>query len=116
MTFPFLKPNVFEAKDGAVSLYRRMLHPDRPGLYFAGLVQPIGPNIPLVEIQARWLAGVLAGAVKLPDRATMDREMTKHRAALERRYVKSARYTLEVDFNEYAKQMRGDMKRGKAGV
>lgn len=116
MSFPFLKPDVFEAKDGAVSLYRRMLDPDRPGLYFAGLVQPVGPNIPLVEIQGRWLADALSGAMALPDRATMDREIAKHRETLERRYVKSARYTLEVDFNDYAKQMRGDMKRRLAGA
>ncbi|MCC7272084.1 MAG: NAD(P)-binding domain-containing protein [Alphaproteobacteria bacterium] len=114
-TFPFLDPNVFAVRDGEASLYRRMLPPDRPGLAFIGLVQPIGPTIPLAEIQARWLAAWLSGAMRLPDPETMRREVAEHRRRLVRRYVGSARYTLEVDFREYAGQLRGDMKRGTAG-
>jgi dimethylaniline monooxygenase (N-oxide forming) len=115
-TFPFLKPEVFEVRDNQVALYRRVLPPDRPGLYFVGLLQPIGATIPLVEIQARWLAAVLAREVKLPDRAAMQAEIARHHRNLERRYVNSARYTLEVDFKEYAAQLRGDMARGRAGA
>lgn len=115
-TFPFLKPEVFEVRDNRVALYRRVLPPDRPGLYFVGLLQPIGATIPLVEIQARWLAAVLASEVELPDRAAMEAEIARHHRNLARRYVNSARYTLEVDFKEYAAQLRGDMKRGRAGA
>jgi hypothetical protein len=104
-SFPFLKPEVFAVRDGRVPLYRRMLPPDRPGLYFAGLVQPIGPTIPLVERQARWLAAVLAGELALPDRAAMEAEIAAHQAKLVRRYVNSERYMLEVDFREYAGQL-----------
>ncbi len=115
-TFPFLAPSVFHVADNDVSLYRRMLPPQCPGLYFAGLVQPIGPTIPLVEIQARWLARVLAGEIRLPDRDTMSTEIARHRRYLEQRYVGSARYTLEVDFREYARQLARDHERGKAGA
>jgi len=114
-TFPFLDPEVFEVRDNRAALYRRMLPPDRPGLYFVGLVQPIGPTIPLVEIQARWLAAVLAGELRLPDRATMEAEIAAHQRKVAGRYVNSPRYTLEVDFREYAKQLRADMRRGVAG-
>jgi dimethylaniline monooxygenase (N-oxide forming) len=115
-TFPFLKPDVFEVRDNKVALYRRTLVPHLPGLYFVGLLQPIGATIPLVEIQARWLAAVLAGEVKLPDRATMEAEIARHQRNLAKRYVNSARYTLEVDFKEYAAQLRGDMRRGLASA
>jgi dimethylaniline monooxygenase (N-oxide forming) len=114
-TFPFLRPEIFEVRDNQVALYRRTLPPDRPGLFFVGLLQPIGATIPLVEIQARWLAAVLAGEVKLPERAAMEAEIARHQQALSRRYVNSARYTLEVDFKEYAAQLRGDLKRGRGG-
>lgn len=114
-TFPFLKPEIFEARDHQAALYRRALPPDRPGLFFVGLLQPIGATIPLVEVQSRWIAAVLAGDVKLPDRQTMEAEIARHRHALNRRYVNSARYTLEVDYREYARQLRGDIRRGKAG-
>jgi len=108
-SFPFLDPSVFEVRDNDVSLYRRILPPERPGLYFAGLVQPIGPTLPLVEIQASWLAAVLAGDIALPDRAAMQAEIAEHRRRLAKRYVDSARYTLEVDFREYSRQLRADM-------
>ncbi len=113
-SFPFIAPALFEVKDGQVALYRRMLAPDLPGLYFVGLVQPIGPTIPLVEIQARWVASVLAGQTQLPDTRTMQAEIARHQRHQAQRYVGSARYTLEVDYRDYAKQLRGDIQRQKA--
>lgn len=113
-SFPFIAPELFAVKDGQVALYRRMLPPHLPGLFFVGLVQPIGPTIPLVEIQARWVASVLAGHTQLPDTRTMDAEIARHHRHQAERYVGSARYTLEVDFRDYAKQLRGDIQRKKA--
>ncbi|MGE0715676.1 MAG: flavin-containing monooxygenase [Alphaproteobacteria bacterium] len=115
-TFPFLDPAVFAVRDGDARLYRRMLPPARPGLAFIGLVQPIGPTIPLVEIQARWLAACLSGALRLPAAHVMEKEIADHGRRLARRYVGSARYTLEVDFREYARQLRGDLRQGTAGA
>lgn len=113
-TFPFLDASLFRGDD-VTALYRRMAAPRLPGLYFAGLVQPIGPTIPLVEIQGRWLAALLSGAMRLPDAAAMDREIARHSAARQRRYLGSARYALEVDFREHARQLRADIARGTAG-
>jgi hypothetical protein len=93
-----------------------MLPPGLPGLYFAGLVQPIGPTIPLVEIQGRWLAAVLAGRLALPPVETMAREIARHAAQLARRYVDSARYTLEVDYRDYSRALRADLARGRAAA
>lgn len=115
-SFPFIDRQLFEVEDGKADLYRRMIVPHAPGLYMMGLVQPIGPTIPLVEIQGQWAARVLAGAIRLPERALMDREIADHRQRLAKRYVGSARYTLEVDFREYAAQMRRDMRTGVAGL
>ena len=96
-------------RDNDVQLYRRITAPDQPGLHFIGLVQPIGPTIPLVEVQARWLAAVLSGAITLPERAAMQAEIDAHQRALREQYVNSARYTLEVDYREHAGQLKRDM-------
>lgn len=114
-SFPFIDPGVLRLGDGEVSLYRRMAAPDRPGLYFAGLVQPVGPTIPLVELQARWLAGVLSGRIRLPAPSVMRQEIEDHRRGVARRYVNSSRYILEVDFRAYARQMAADARAGLAG-
>lgn len=112
--FPFLAPEVFEVRDGQCALYRRIVAPHCPGLYFVGLVQPIGPTLPLLEHQARWIAAHLAGRLRLPDAAAMDDEIAAHRAWLRRTFVDSARYTLEVDFRSYAGQLGNDLERGYA--
>jgi dimethylaniline monooxygenase (N-oxide forming) len=115
-TFPFLSPEVFSVQDGEASLYRRMVSPDRPGLFMLGLIQPVGPTIPLVEVQAKWLASVLASDTALPSREKMEAEVRAHREEITRRYVGSARYTLEVDGRKYRKQLFGDISRGLAGA
>jgi dimethylaniline monooxygenase (N-oxide forming) len=112
--FPFLDPAVFAVRDHDVRLYRRIAAPERPGLFFIGLVQPVGPTIPLVEVQARWLAALLGGSIDLPDRAAMHAEIDAHLKALRERYVDSARYTLEVDYREHAGQLRRDMAAARA--
>ena len=112
---PFLDKTLFDP-DQPIGLYRRMLSPDHPGLIFAGLVQPIGPTIPLVEHQARWLAAMLAGDIRLPDRATQLREIARHHNRQRRSYLDTARYALEVDFKTYIRQMAADRRRGRAGT
>ena len=115
-TFPFIDRSLFEVTDGRVSLYRRIIPPALPGLFMVGLVQPVGPTIPLVEIQACWIASVLAGETALPDAAAMQSEIRAHHAGLAKRYVGSARYTLEVDFGEHARQLRRDIRARSAGT
>jgi len=107
-SFPFLDRSLFNIEDGKVALYRRMVPPDLPGLFMVGLVQPIGPTIPLVEIQGQWLAQVLAGDISLPEKAAMELEIQQHQQHIDRQYVGSARYTLEVDFRQYAAQLKQD--------
>lgn len=115
-SFPFLDPKLFQVTEEVPALYRRIATPKLPGLYFMGLVQPVGPTIPLVEVQARWLAAALSGAMQLPTPATMANEIDRHVAAVRRRYVGAARYALEVDARSHAQQLLADMHRGRAGA
>jgi hypothetical protein len=50
-------------------LHRNMFHPGLPGLTFIGHYR--GPGFPIMELQARWIAGIVAGELPMPDRATM---------------------------------------------
>ena len=61
MTFPFFDPEVFSAPDNRLPLYRRVVSVERPGLYFIGFIQPLGPIMPLAEAQAEWVADLLCG-------------------------------------------------------
>jgi dimethylaniline monooxygenase (N-oxide forming) len=115
-TFPFLDKALFDPDKEVTNLYRRMISVKHPGLIFAGLVQPVGPTIPLVEIQGRWLAKVLSGDTALPEASVQRSEIARHRKRQRDTYLDSERYRLEVDSKIYSRQLRADMQLGKAGA
>jgi dimethylaniline monooxygenase (N-oxide forming) len=110
VTFPFLDETVVRAHDNHIDLYRRVVPPDLPGLYFIGLVQPLGAVMPLAEAQAHWVADLIRGRVTLPSPSEMRRQVTSYDAALRKRYVASKRHTIEVDFHAYRAEIARERK------
>ena len=106
ITFPFLADDIVPTQDNEVALYHRVVPPDRPGLYFLGLIQPLGAIMPLAEAQAHWVADLIQGRVSLPPVDEMHREIRRHRERTRRRYVASKRHTIEVDFRDYLTSTR----------
>ncbi|MCG8457340.1 MAG: NAD(P)-binding domain-containing protein, partial [Holophagales bacterium] len=109
--FPFLDPAILDPEGNQVGLYRHVAHPAHPGLYFIGLVQPLGAIMPLAEAQAEWVSRLLTGRATLPGREEMEREIEKDRQAMRRRYVTSDRHTIQVDFYPYLHQIEREMRR-----
>eukprot|EP00884_Botryococcus_braunii_P015284 jgi/Botrbrau1/2439/Bobra.0395s0060.1 len=101
VTFPFLGKEFNIVEQEGVRLYRNCVHPDFPGLFFVGLLQPIGAMIPLVEVQGRWIADILTDTVLLPTVPEMLSAIKKDQEVVKQRYVNSKRHMLEVDFLEY---------------
>jgi dimethylaniline monooxygenase (N-oxide forming) len=110
VTFPFLDDTVIRAQDNHIDLYRRVVSPDRPGLYFLGLVQPLGAIMPLAEAQAHWVADLITGRVTLPPYAEMRGQIAAYDAALRKRFVASKRHTIEVDFHAYRAELEKERK------
>ena len=111
ISFPFLPEDVFRATDNRMPLYRRMVDPDHPGLYFMGFIQPLGPVMPIAEAQAEWVADLLQEKTTLPSSAEMKTEIAAYERWLKRRFVASKRHTIEVDFHPYMRQIRQERKR-----
>jgi dimethylaniline monooxygenase (N-oxide forming) len=112
ISFPFLAPDLLDPSgDNRIELYRRVVHPDLPGLYFIGLIQPLGAIMPLAELQSEWIADVIEGRVTLPSRGEMVTEIAAEQAAMRKRYVASKRHTIQVDFWPYTHQLREERKR-----
>ena len=114
VTFPFFDENFIAAPDNDLPLYRRVFKPDIPNVFFIGLLQPLGAVMPLAEAQSKWVAKYLLGEYKLPSRAEMEADIRKEQAAMEKRYIKSKRHTMQVDFDTYLVAMKKEMKRGKS--
>jgi hypothetical protein len=109
--FPFLDDELLSVEENEIGLYRKVIHPELPGLFFIGLIQPLGAIMPLAELQAEWVARLLTGRSCLPDPDTMRRDIEKERQALRERYVDSTRHTIQVDFYPYMRRLKKEMKK-----
>ncbi|MEU0227016.1 NAD(P)-binding domain-containing protein [Streptomyces sp. NPDC006284] len=101
MTFPFLPAGCPVAADGSVELYRRVVPADRPGLYFVGLVRPVGAITRLVEAQAQWVARIIDGAAALPPAEEMREEVGTYLAGVAERYGRTQGASIQVDVGPY---------------
>ncbi len=114
VSFPFFDPAWIAARDNDLPLFRRVFHPEEPGLAFAGLLQPLGAIMPLAEAQGRWLARYFAGDYALPSREEMLDDIERDRRRMRERYVRSARHTMLVDFDDYLVALEREVERGRA--
>jgi dimethylaniline monooxygenase (N-oxide forming) len=110
ISFPFFDDSFISFDNNEFPLYRRVVHPDYPGLYFIGLIQPLGAIMPLAELQCRWVAGLINGTYTLPDSATMKSTIREDQSAINKRYVNSSRHTIQVDFFPYKRSLQKEMQ------
>ncbi|MFF5185855.1 flavin-containing monooxygenase [Streptomyces sp. NPDC000345] len=111
IAFPFLSDELIGLKDNDPQLYHRVAAPAHPGLYFIGLVQPLGAIMPLAEAQSHWVADLLQNRCTLPGREEMLEEIRTYRARIARRYVASTRHTIQVDAQAYLRELAKERKR-----
>jgi dimethylaniline monooxygenase (N-oxide forming) len=114
VTFPFFDEKVVNAPDNHIDLYRRVVDPEHPGLFFVGLIQPLGSIMPLAEIQAQWVGDLVSGEGELPSYAEMRTQIEEYDEELRRRYVASKRHTIQVDFHKYFAEIERERRASKA--
>jgi dimethylaniline monooxygenase (N-oxide forming) len=114
ITFPFFDPEVLAAPDNRLLLYRRVVSVERPGIYFIGFIQPLGPIMPIAEAQSEWVADLISGRARLPAPAEMREQISEEEAKQAKRFVASKRHTVEVDFFPYLREIRRERKRDSA--
>jgi flavin-binding monooxygenase-like protein len=80
---PYLTDGVWDVLGSDLALYQRTFHPDLPGLGVIGQFLAQGPYFPLLELQARWIAGVWSGEVALPHEHMMRHTIAHPRPPLD---------------------------------
>jgi hypothetical protein len=110
VTFPFFDEGFIAAPDNHIELFGRVFDPDIPNLAFIGLLQPLGAVMPLAEAQGRWVAEYLRGEYRLPPGHEMRVAIARDQDAMRKRYVTSKRHTIQVDFDQYLREL-GDERR-----
>ena len=99
---PFLSQELSPVRGQWLDLYKRVVRPGVPGLYFLGFFNVTGGgNIRMMDDQAAWVADLVAGRAGLPDQPTMEADILRERARIKTLYPDSARYGLELDPVEY---------------
>jgi hypothetical protein len=76
---------LYPAADGKqeLELYHDCLVPDMDNLAFCGIMTVIGPLTPVMEMQARYIAGTFSGKVQRPSVSKMKRVAKEERMARE---------------------------------
>jgi hypothetical protein len=114
ITFPFLKEGFFNVENSNdLQLYKRVVHPEHPGLYFLALIQPLGAIMPLAEIQSKWVAKLIKGDLSVPSTETQLIDIQKEKNVIQKRYKNSPRHTIQVDFFEYKFAIEKELKKLK---
>ncbi len=112
VTFPFFDACLVSAPDNELPLFLRCFHLEHRGLMFAGLAQPLGAIMPLVEAQGRLFARYLSGDYELPDPSEMRRRTEREREQVRRRFVATHRHTMQVDFDRYLDDLARETRAG----
>ena len=109
VTFPFLEGQDLNSADGRPDFYLHLFHPTYDDLFILGNLQPDSAVWPLMDLQARAVAGFLdarargrPGAERL--RAMKQGPQPDLGGGL--RYVRSERHRYEVEHASYARRLR----------
>ena len=108
IAFPFLQSEVIGDPNSGVPLWRGILHPEIPNLYFAGLLDVLGAFPPVVEQQGEWIAAVMNHEIPLPPASMMWETITRERERDLRKYVGDRHYTLFHERFPYVRELKRD--------
>jgi hypothetical protein len=114
ITFPFFDEDFIAARDNELPLYKFMFHPEHGNLFFLGLVQPLGAIMPIAERQSILVTEALRGRFELPSRAEMESDIAVKRRKMKKRYVASKRHTIQVDYDDYMRDLSRELEAGRA--
>lgn len=73
--FPFFDTDLLDFKAGRFANYLNIVNLQHANLYFVGLIDLLGTIPPVVELQAKYLARLLSGSVKLPAKNDMAKQV-----------------------------------------
>src|SRR5262245_24569173 len=115
ISLPFLSPSIVAANGRDLPLYRRIVPPGVPGLYFCGFVDAPGGLLPVVETQADWIAAAYSGRLNLPTAQSMLRAMTRAERRTSRRFPDQGPLSVRCDPHAYRRVLRSDLRGARRG-
>lgn len=108
VTHAFLEEQALGATDQYIPLYLEIFPPEVDGMYFIGLLQPVGATPPVVTGQAELAAAHIVGGYRLPEKPAMHRAIEADAAARRKLFVASPRHAIEVEVAPYLARLHDE--------
>lgn len=103
---PFLDASIAPVRERRLEAWKRVVHPDRPGLYFIGFFNVSGgANISMMDTQSELMTALISGRISRPSAAAMKADIAAEQRFMAGRFPAAARYGLELDPGRYRKQL-----------
>ena len=113
MKFPFFDdPALVPDADHRLPLFKRMMNPDIPNLFYMALAQPLPTLVNFAEQQAKLAAAYLTGRYRPPSPGEMRTITAKDEERHLGQYYASKRHTIQVDFGVYVADLMKEIGRG----
>jgi hypothetical protein len=114
MKFPFFDdPELVPDADHRLPLFKRMMKPGVPNLFYMALAQPLPTLVNFAEQQAKLAAAYLTGRYLPPSKAEMERIIVKDEEVHLGQYYRSKRHTIQVDFGTYVRDLMKEIAAGE---
>jgi cation diffusion facilitator CzcD-associated flavoprotein CzcO len=105
VSLPFVPTDVVPVEGNHVDLYKRIFSPDWPGLFFVGMLNPLGTLNRIVEEQSRLIALHLAGRAPMPLPEVMRADIAAKNARSAAIYTDSPRHEMEEPDFGYVEEL-----------
>ena len=113
MRFPFFDdPALVPDADHRLPLFKRMMNPVIPNLFYMALAQPLPTLVNFAEQQSKLVVAYLTGRYRPPPPEEMKRVIATDEAVHLGQYYRSARHTIQVDFGLYVDDLHKEIARG----
>lgn len=114
--FPFFDdPDlVADADNRPPPLFKRIMKPGVPDLFYMGLAQPLPTLVNFAEQQSKLVAAYLAGRYAPPAEAEMKRVIAADEDYYTGHYYAARRHTIQLDFDHYVRMLKKELVKGEA--
>ena len=106
---PALQP---DADNKPPALFKRILKPGVPDLFYMGLAQPLPTLVNFAEQQSKLVGAYLAGQYLPPSDVEMHRTITADEDYYTGGYYAARRHTIQLDFDHYCRALKKELARG----
>lgn len=111
--FPFISPDLLPVRDNFVDLYKRIVAPDMPGVYFIGYLATSIGLFRAFERQTEFMAAMETGESSLPDREAMRADIAAKKAWVLKVYYNTPRHSIEEPHLPYFRELKAAIRAGR---